>query len=202
MNLYEELELPKNCSPEQIKQQYRHMAGIHHPDKGGDAEKFKRIKLAYEVLSDPSRRKTYDETNVISESNGIRNEALNTLSLVFFKVISSIDLHNGNLVEAMKTEIAGGNAKLDADAANCKKYILNLELAKQKLIFKNPVDENILLGFLETQLSARQNDLRVIAHQREVNDLMLILLEDYMYGFLELPTHIPDVVNDEGNPNP
>lgn len=199
MNLYEELELPKNCTAEQIKQQYRHMASIHHPDKGGDAEKFKRIKLAYEVLSDPSRKKIYDETNVISDNKSIRNEALGTLSQIFFSVIATIDLHTGNLVETMKGEIINGNRRLDADEASCKKYISNLEVAKQKLIFKNPADENILLGFLETQLSARNNDLIAIAHHREVNELMLRLLEDYMYGFLELPTEIPDIVTENNS---
>jgi DnaJ homolog subfamily A member 2 len=32
-----------------------------HPDKGGDPEKFKELTLAYEVLSDPQKRKIYDE---------------------------------------------------------------------------------------------------------------------------------------------
>ena len=33
----------------------------HHPDKGGDTEKFKRINKAYEVLKDEEKRKIYDE---------------------------------------------------------------------------------------------------------------------------------------------
>ena len=33
----------------------------HHPDKGGDPEKFKEISKAYETLSDPEKKQLYDE---------------------------------------------------------------------------------------------------------------------------------------------
>lgn len=190
MNLYEDLELPRDCPFEEIKQQYRHLASIHHPDKGGDAEKFKRIKLAYEVLSDPARRKTYDETNTIAESIGIRAEAITQLANVFFKVIANIDLHNGDLVNTMRAEINNVIAMTERDNIMCNKYIENLEVAKQKLIHKNPSEENILLGFIETQLKIRHNDLIVFKHRKELHEYMLKLLEDYQYGFLELPTNI------------
>ena len=60
MDPYLELELPIDADEEEIKLKYRHLANIHHPDKGGDEEKFKRIKEAYEILSDSIRRKSYD----------------------------------------------------------------------------------------------------------------------------------------------
>ena len=190
MNLYEELELPRDCTFDEIKQQYRHLASIHHPDKGGDVEKFKRIKLAYEVLSDPERRKTYNETNVISESRSLRSESISELSTVFFKVIANVDLHNGDLVNTMRTEINTVLTITENDTVLCNKYIENLEVAKQKLIHKNPNEENILLGFIETQLSIRHNDLKIFKKRKELYEYMLVLLDDYQYGFLELPINI------------
>jgi len=60
MGLYEELGLAKDATPEEIKKAYRSLARTHHPDKGGDAEKFKKVQEAYETLSDPQKRQNYD----------------------------------------------------------------------------------------------------------------------------------------------
>lgn len=61
---YQALGINKNASPEEIKRVYRKLALQYHPDrnKGRDAEgKFKEITRAYEVLSDPQKRETYDQ---------------------------------------------------------------------------------------------------------------------------------------------
>ena len=48
------LEVDSNATADEIKKAFRRLASKHHPDKGGDAEEFKKIKAAYERLSDPS----------------------------------------------------------------------------------------------------------------------------------------------------
>lgn len=61
---YEVLGLQKGASEDEIKKAYRSLAKKYHPDvnKASDAEeKFKEINEAYEVLSDPSKRATYDQ---------------------------------------------------------------------------------------------------------------------------------------------
>merc|ERR1719359_2456566 len=57
---YKLLEVDKDASEPEIKKAYRKMAIQHHPDKGGDPEKFKEITRAYEVLSDSDKRSKYD----------------------------------------------------------------------------------------------------------------------------------------------
>ncbi|MBI2105236.1 molecular chaperone DnaJ, partial [Candidatus Woesearchaeota archaeon] len=46
---------------DEIKKAYKKLALKHHPDKGGDAEKFKELSEAYAVLSDDNKRKQYDQ---------------------------------------------------------------------------------------------------------------------------------------------
>jgi curved DNA-binding protein CbpA len=59
---YAMLEVPTNASPEQIKQAYRRLARLYHPDLNRQAEdrQIKQINDAYNVLGDVTRRARYD----------------------------------------------------------------------------------------------------------------------------------------------
>ncbi|KAJ7746729.1 hypothetical protein DFH07DRAFT_962814 [Mycena maculata] len=57
---YKILGVPRDCSEQEIKKGYRRESLKHHPDKGGDEEKFKLVVEANAVLSDPQRRERYD----------------------------------------------------------------------------------------------------------------------------------------------
>lgn len=58
---YQILGINKNASAEEIRRAFRELAQKHHPDKGGDAEKFKGVNEAYQVLSNPEKRGQYDQ---------------------------------------------------------------------------------------------------------------------------------------------
>lgn len=68
-NYYDILEIDRTAAVEDIKKSYKKLALIHHPDKHSNAsdnetkeqqEIFKKISVAYEVLSDPVKRRAYD----------------------------------------------------------------------------------------------------------------------------------------------
>lgn len=58
---YKLLGVEKSASQDEIKRAFRKLAHEHHPDKGGDAEKFKQYNEAYQVLGDADKRAKYDQ---------------------------------------------------------------------------------------------------------------------------------------------
>ncbi|AMM33323.1 molecular chaperone DnaJ [Sinomonas atrocyanea] len=59
---YEVLGVPVTASEGEIRRAYRRAARAHHPDHGGDVVEFRRVTLAFEVLSDPRARAAYDRS--------------------------------------------------------------------------------------------------------------------------------------------
>jgi curved DNA-binding protein len=59
-NYYDVLGVKESASADEIKKAFKKLARKHHPDAGGDEQKFKEISEAYEVLNDKDKRGEYD----------------------------------------------------------------------------------------------------------------------------------------------
>lgn len=80
-NYYEILGVAKNARPEEVKSAYRKLAKQYHPDVNQNpqaGEKFKQISEAYQVLSDPQKRQTYDQlgSSAFEPGAGFRPESV------------------------------------------------------------------------------------------------------------------------------
>ncbi len=60
-SFYDVLGVKRDASDKEIKDAFHKLARKYHPDAGGDAEKFKEISEAYDTLSNPDKRKEYDQ---------------------------------------------------------------------------------------------------------------------------------------------
>lgn len=73
-DFYSTLNVSKDATQDEIKKSYRKLANKYHPDKNqGDkaAEaQFKKVSEAYETLSDPQKRKMYDQFGSTGQSGG------------------------------------------------------------------------------------------------------------------------------------
>lgn len=95
MNYYSVLGVSEDASNETIKKAYRSLALQYHPDKNPEGEeRFKEISEAYEILSDPGRRKEYDRTGFV------RNYTISSPMQTFREVFTDMP---EEVVDAMKS---------------------------------------------------------------------------------------------------
>ena len=57
---YATLGVARTATPDEIKRAFRKLASQHHPDKGGNTQKFQEIQAAYDTLGDAVKRADYD----------------------------------------------------------------------------------------------------------------------------------------------
>lgn len=189
MNPYTELDLPVTATSEEIRQRYRTLAQMHHPDKGGDEELFKRIKLAYEILSNPIRRKQYDITGETSSSN-IRDEALSNIIQIVLNIVSNFNAENDNLIKIAELETKAMLDRTYNDLNNTSLHIKKLEIVLSKLRKKTD-GENILTGIISDQLKIKKEEIITLTKNVKIGMLMKEILKDYEYGLLNLAQDNP-----------
>jgi curved DNA-binding protein CbpA len=185
MNPYEELDISRNATTEEIRQRYRILAQLHHPDKGGDEEIFKRIKLAYEILSDTIRRKEYDKTGKTHPDRDARNESLDIIGQLLFRIIPNFNPEIDNLIGMMTEDIIKTKQELNVNITTCETYISKINKVIQRLNIKTD-DENLILKFLEKQLDTRLQENLEFKRKIEICEIVLSILKDYEYGLASL----------------
>lgn len=78
MSLYSTLGVEKNASNIDIKKAFRKLSMQYHPDKStGDAEKYKEISNAYDILSDSQKRKQYDHEEQFGKGHMFGGSGIN-----------------------------------------------------------------------------------------------------------------------------
>ena len=180
MNPYIQLDIPVDASLEEIKQRFRTLAHMHHPDKGGDEEVFKSIKLAYEILMDPIRRKQYDLTGDAEIAN-IRDEAVTNIVQIILSIIPTFDPDQDDLIEIAKHKTNDMLTRENNQIADIQREINNFEKVITKLRIKNN-SENILHNVIVNQIRDQRKNLLQNQQNVQACTLMLEILKDYEYG--------------------
>ena len=180
-SLYDDLELPKTCTFEELKQKYRILAQLHHPDKGGDIEKFKRIKLAYEVLSDPIKREHYDSTGDHYDDVNLDTEVMGRLAVMLSQFVQHINPEIDDLILKMRIEIRALQQLTTAAIVECNNLIDKMNIISKKIRLKKE-GENLLKSVVDKKILGLHNE--IINHKRGliVFARMLEVLEDYHFS--------------------
>jgi DnaJ-class molecular chaperone len=182
--LYDDLGLLPDCTPAEIKHQYRLLAHQHHPDRGGDEEKFKRIKFAYEILSDPVKRAHYDSTGENYDQVNVDNEVIIRLSNMISQFTQQINPDFDDLIVTMKVDIQQAQHQTHNAIIQCNGMIQKLNTIAQKIKMKKE-GENLLRSFVEEKIKHHYNELATHQMTLIIFKKMLEMLEDYHFSLEE-----------------
>ena len=200
MNPYEILGLSPNATLDEIRTRYKQLANLHHPDKGGDENTFKNISLAYNILSDPIKKQSYDTQGIFFTDSLMYSEAKDVLLKLFNEKINSHNPDHEDLILSMKNEAVNKKDHLFKQLEGCNIIIAKLNKVKGKIKQKKKA-ENFLEAFVENGLLNCKHDLKVFTRGIQIYDYVLLILNNYHYSDLDwmemLSNHV-DMVGAEG----
>ena len=178
MNPYTTLDVPTDATAEDIKQAFRAKSKLHHPDKGGDHDTFVQIQLAYEVLTDPDRRKHFDETGSIDpRTPSPQSELLNLIAATVERLAS---VETTDVLDIVKRTIIENQKSYGQQAHQARIQSGKFAEAAKRLtspgMTVNPAADLLLKRSQAFSDQAAKADL-----QREFGTRLLSLLEVYRY---------------------
>lgn len=182
MSFYKTLGISKEATKDEIKKAFRELSKTHHPDKGGSEEEFKKIAKAYEVLSDPEKRKAYDSGGDYESIETIQDKARHLL----FGFIDS-GINSFGFVPDHTDLISTIEAKINE---SYRKNQNQLEQANKDIRFYNDTKKRVkngdmILSFLDSQIEGLKYNIKKIEEHKEVLHLCLKLAGEWEYEFEE-----------------
>jgi len=143
---YDTLEIQKDASQNDIKKAYHKLAVKHHPDKGGDSDRFKCIAEAYEVLSTSEKRQQYDNVGSVNMDIGFDPmDIFNHFDKMFAHNMTDQNNITSNIFSGFpphqnQSDIFNGlNLFMDQEAGiNCLSQTTVIGVTKERLYSENP----------------------------------------------------------------
>lgn len=187
-DLYAELGVARDATLADIRKAYRKLVKTTHPDTGGDPEAFRRLTLAHDVLSDPERRKRYDETGEFD--NAVDNtdaQAIGVIDSLLNRIVQDESASSRDIIAWMRSRI-------EDDVAEANRYIADMSGHEKRLIAlakritkrpKNDIVGRALQGKIEVVATAIKGARRNIVALKRADDM----LKDYAFDPEPMKSH-------------
>ncbi len=178
MTLYEILGVKKDADKKEIRKAYLKLSKIHHPDKGGDEEEFKKISDAYNILSDLDMRKAYDEGGTLEK---LKNDANALMQKVFSIFEETIQAHgfvpdHTDLFKNMRGKCNEKDQRMNKDINTVEGEIRNIESIQKRL--KNA---DLFVNYLDNSKEDRKYRIKKIEKEKDYLTQILNFIENCEY---------------------
>ncbi len=185
---YATLGVARDATAAEVKRAYKRAAKALHPDVAGDAPEtraqFEHAVTAYQLLSDPEKRKAFDETGVIPDDQmSERNQLLSAMASIFNQIVDDIlekgrPLRQSDIVGAMRRLAARKMAELDDAASVIRRQVDELQDLRSR-ITRIDEAENIFASHLTHRIGGLTSNLAAVRSARRIAEMMQTELESY-----------------------
>ena len=132
-NTYETLGTHPDASEEEIKKAYRRAASQWHPDRNSSIDAsamFRKVQEAYELLSDPDRRKAYDDFKVTDrfDDKMFTEEAHKAIIAIFLKLAEGNNWKKIPYVGAIRRNLGESLRQNRAESATLEQKIESMKM--------------------------------------------------------------------------
>lgn len=196
---YKTLRVKRKATQQEIKDSYRELARELHPDKkDGNAEKFKELANAYEILSNPERRKLYDLTGGDVTDVEFDRKAGALLQQIFQLIVTQRGLAKIESIDMIKVM----NERLDLGMSELKK---NIDTARKSRVMigkilkrvKHKSTMNPISVMLKHEIQKHTETITKSKQEQEVGKRATAMLKEYGFDF-EQTMQVRNVFNGGG----
>lgn len=206
---YEQIGVPRDADTPTIRKAYRRKAKTDHPNAGGDEAEWAKTSRSLVVLTDPKKRRTFDDTGRIEEDRPDNDRAA---------ALQMVEVHVGELVNAfissgfapakdprsfdMPVVIADilrqENGQALAGIVGGEKVVAYLKDVARRFRLKNPdahpEGDPIARGF-KRQIENAEEQIANIRMSMRQRDLAIAIVADYSFKMDEPQWTFPDHID-------
>lgn len=183
MNPYQTLGLDPSATPAEIKTAYRNATKTHHPDRGGESERFREIQRAYEVLIDPDLREEFDRTGRMPGARESAEDIPGLILEVYSQVVEATfkikEIERLPILDAVRSVFKDRQKDLRKRIRSSARVSNSLERMRRRIIHKTDSAPTIFDQWLEVQLAEIEDARRICERKIALAGQCLTWLEAY-----------------------
>lgn len=201
---YETLGVGKDADGETIKRAYRKRSRETHPDRNpGDKQsedEFKAVNNAYMVLSDPTRRKRYDDVG--DDDDSVKPNYFTLLSTLLSSILQEgfgkgQEPNTINVLHLMNQKLVSAMLAIDKNRDTAKRAIKYLKKAKALLKDK---EDGILYSVIQRDIDETERSFRAFEDDHERHKQALAYLKQCKYDYDAKTTNFTATVKQGSGP--
>ena len=190
-NPYEEFNITKNATRDQIKKAYRNLSKLYHPDinKNKDTSKFRDIQQAYDILQDEEKRKHFDETGLLpdeQEENTIKGKTRENLYNLVKQILNDKNFiqryNNIDFINTILNIINSNRITIEENKKSVTEYCETMKLILDRFNHKGESND-FIKEIIEVSIKENAEQVQSMEIELKVLILMKELIKEYDYDF-------------------